>query len=81
MAKKVENKSFGAAAAAIKKQKIEAEASIKGQTNGSELDKVKVNLSLIRKNHELLKAEAKNKGTTVSGLISMWIEEKCAKNA
>lgn len=81
MAKKVENKSFGAAAAAIKKQKLETEASIKGQTANSELDKVKVNLSLIRKNHEFLKAEAKKKGTTVSGLITMWIEEKCANNA
>lgn len=76
MAKK-ENKSFGAAAAAIKKQKLEAEASIKGQAANSELDKVKVNLSLIRKNHEKLKAEAAKKGVTVSGLITMWIEENC----
>ena len=47
MAKKVENKSFGAAAAAIKKEKLEAEAAIRGQLKTSELDKVKVNLSLI----------------------------------
>lgn len=76
MAKR-ENKSFGAAAAAIKKQKLETEATIRGQIKVSELDKVKVNLSLIRKNHELLKAEAKKRGVTVSGLITLWIEEKC----
>lgn len=81
MAKKVENKSFGAAAAAIKKQKLEAEAAIKGQTQRSDLDKVKVNLSLIRKNHERLKAEANRRGVTVSGLITLWIDENCAKNA
>lgn len=77
MAKKVENKSFGAAAAAIKKEKLEAEAAIRGQLKTSELDKVKVNLSLIRKNHDLLKAEAKKRGVTVSGLITLWIDENC----
>lgn len=77
MSKKVVNTSFGAQAAEIKKQKLDAEAKIKGQLRKSELDKVKVNLSLIRKNHDKLKAEAAKKGVTVSGLITMWIEENC----
>ena len=52
-------------------------AAVSGTQLASDLDKVKVNLSLIRKNQERLKAEAKRRGVTVSGLITMWIEENC----
>lgn len=76
MAKR-ENKSFGAAAAAIKKQKLETEANLKEEFHCPQNDRVKVNLSLIRKNQDRLKAEAKRRGLTVSALVSVWIEENC----
>ena len=76
MAKR-ENKSFGAAAAAIKKQKLETEDNLKEEFRCPQNDRVKVNLSLIRKNQDRLKAEAKRRGLTVSALVSVWIEENC----
>lgn len=74
-----DNNIFSAAAIADAKNKLEAEATIKGEVSRAVKPKKdkKLNISLTEESKNKIEAEAARRGMSISALIQSWIWEYC----